>query len=96
MPISRKEVEKVSLLGRLLLSQQELDTMTSQLGEILGYMEMLNELDTAAVAPMAHPLDISDVMREDRIEASLDREEALRNAPKRDQECYLVPAVFEI
>ena len=94
MPISRQEVEKVSLLGRLLLSEQELDTMTSQLGEILGYIELLGELDTSRVEPMAHPLDIADVFRDDRVLPSLDRDEALRNAPSRDQECYLVPAVL--
>ena len=94
MPISRQEVEKVSLLGRLLLSEQELDTMTSQLGEILGYIELLGEVDTSRVEPMAHPLDIADVFRDDRVQPSLDRDEALRNAPSRDQECYLVPAVL--
>ncbi len=94
MAISRQEVEKVSLLGRLLLSQQELDTMTSQMGGILGYMELLGELDTAQVEPMAHALDVSDVFRDDVVQPSLDRREALANAPKRDQECYLVPAVL--
>lgn len=94
MPISRQEVEKVSLLGRLLLSEQELDTMTSQLGEILGYIELLGEVDTSRVEPMAHPLDIADVLRDDRVQPSLDRDEALLNAPSRDQECYLVPTVL--
>jgi aspartyl-tRNA(Asn)/glutamyl-tRNA(Gln) amidotransferase subunit C len=94
MAISRQEVEKVSLLGRLLLSEQELDTMTSQMGGILGYMELLGELDTEQVEPMAHALDVSDVFRDDVVQPSLDRREALANAPKRDQECYLVPAVL--
>ena len=94
MPISRKEVEKVSLLARLLLSEQELDTMTSQMGDILGYMDLLGGVNTELVEPMAHPLDISDVFRDDCVRPSLDREEALRNAPSRDQECYLVPAVL--
>ena len=94
MAISRQEVEKVSLLGRLLLSEQELDTMTSQLGDILGYMDLLGELETQQVEPMAHALDVANVFREDRVGASLDRSEALANAPKRDAECYLVPAVL--
>lgn len=94
MAITRKEVEKVALLGRLLLSEAELDTMTSQLGDILNYMELLGELDTEQVEPMAHALDVANVFREDRVGASLDRDEALANAPKRDAECYLVPAVL--
>ena len=94
MAISRKEVEKVSLLGRLLLSEQQLDTMTSQMGDILGYMELLGELDTEQVEPMAHALDVSDVFRDDAVRPSLPCREALANAPKSDHECYLVPAVL--
>ena len=45
MAISRKEVEKVSLLGRLLLSEEELDKMTSQMGDILAYMDLLSEVE---------------------------------------------------
>jgi aspartyl-tRNA(Asn)/glutamyl-tRNA(Gln) amidotransferase subunit C len=92
--ISRDEVKKVSLLGRLLLSDDELDRMTAQMGQILQYMELLGEVDTGQVQPMAHPLDIADVFREDRVQPSLAREEALANAPHRDDECYRVPAVL--
>jgi aspartyl-tRNA(Asn)/glutamyl-tRNA(Gln) amidotransferase subunit C len=94
MAITRQEVQQVSLLGRLLLSEQELDQMTSQLGAILQYMELLGEVNTDGIEPMAHPLDVSDVLREDCQRPSLDREEALANAPLRDAECYLVPAVL--
>jgi aspartyl-tRNA(Asn)/glutamyl-tRNA(Gln) amidotransferase subunit C len=94
MAISRQEVEKVSLLGRLLLTEAELDTMTHQLGDILGYMELLGEVDTEKVEPMAHALDVANVLRDDHARPSLDREDALSNAPHRDAECYLVPAVL--
>ena len=94
MAISRDEVEKVSLLGRLLLSEEELDKMTSQLGEILGYMDLLAEVDTEQVEPMAHALDVADVFRDDAVRPSFDRDKILANAPNRDQECYRVPAVL--
>jgi aspartyl-tRNA(Asn)/glutamyl-tRNA(Gln) amidotransferase subunit C len=94
MPISREEVEKVSLLGRLLLSDEELAKLTVQLGAILDYMNLLQELNTDDVQPMAHALDVSDVFRDDLLRPSLDREQALANAPHRDAECYLVPAVL--
>ena len=94
MSISRQEVEKVSLLGRLLLSEAELDTMTHQLGDILGYVDLLGEVDTEKVEPMAHALDVANAFREDKARPSLDREDALANAPHRDGECYLVPAVL--
>jgi len=94
MSISREEVEKVSLLGRLLLSEAELDRMTHQMAEILGYMELLNELDTTAVEPMAHALENFNVTRADEARPGLPREAALGNAPHRDEECYRVPAVL--
>jgi aspartyl-tRNA(Asn)/glutamyl-tRNA(Gln) amidotransferase subunit C len=94
MPISRAEVEKIALLSRLLLSEEDLDRMAHQLGDILGYMELLREVDTQGVEPMSHALDVANVMREDSLRPSLDREVALSNAPHRDAECYLVPAVL--
>ena len=94
MPISRTEVEKVSLLARLELSDEELDRMTSQMGEILGYVDLLSELDTSDVEPMAHALDVANAFRDDRVCPSLEREAALANAPHRDEECYRVPAVL--
>jgi aspartyl-tRNA(Asn)/glutamyl-tRNA(Gln) amidotransferase subunit C len=94
MSISRNEVEKVSLLARLLLSEGELAQMTGQLGEVLEYIALLGEVDTEGVEPMAHPLDVVDAYRDDEVRPSLPREQALANAPNRDGECYRVPAVL--
>ena len=94
MALTRADVEKVSLLGRLLLSEAELDTMTTQLGRVVGYVEQLSEVKTDDVRPMAHALDMHNVFREDELRASLPRDAALANAPKRDSECYRVPAVL--
>ena len=82
------------MLGRLLLSDAELDTMTTQLDHILQYMELLGEVDTDDVEPMAHALEVSDVFREDQVRASLDRHRALANSTGHDEECYRVPAVL--
>lgn len=94
MSLTRAEVEKVSLLGRLMLTPEELDTMTSQLGEIVEYMNLLSELDTDGVEPMAHAVELSNVFRSDEVRPSLDRDAALSNAPHTDGEFYLVPAVL--
>jgi aspartyl-tRNA(Asn)/glutamyl-tRNA(Gln) amidotransferase subunit C len=94
MAISQEEVQKVALLARLLLNPQEVDLMTSQLGQILDYMALLKEVNTEGVEPMAHAAEMANVFREDRVEPSLPRELALANAPKRDEECYRVPAVL--
>ena len=94
MSLTRDEIEKISLLARLRLSASELDAMTTQLAAIVQYMEQLNELDTEGVQPMAHGVELADVFAPDVVRASLDRESALANAPKRDAECYRVPAVL--
>ncbi len=94
MSLTRADVEKVSLLGRLLLSDAELDKMTEQMGRIVGYIEQLGELNTENVQPMAHALEMHNVFAEDALGASLPREAALANAPKKDAECYRVPAVL--
>ena len=94
MSLTRADVEKVSLLGRLLLSETELDTMTTQLGRVVGYVEQLNEVPTDGVQPMAHAVEMHNVFRDDVLRESLPREAALANAPKRDSECYRVPAVL--
>lgn len=94
MSLTRQEVEKVSLLARLRLSDAELDLMTEQLGQIVDYVESLAELDTENVEPMAHALDVHNVFAADELRPSLDREAALAGAPHHDREFYLVPAVL--
>jgi aspartyl-tRNA(Asn)/glutamyl-tRNA(Gln) amidotransferase subunit C len=94
MILSREDVEKVSLLGRLKLTPAELGTMTSQLTAIVGYVEQLKELDTTNVEPMAHAMELRNVFALDELRPSLPRPEALANAAKKDSECYRVPAVL--
>lgn len=94
MSLSRAEVEKIALLARLQLTPGELDGLTRQLANIVDYVESLRDLDTRDVEPMAHALDLVNVFAADQLVPSLDREQALANAPKRDDECYRVPAVL--
>jgi aspartyl-tRNA(Asn)/glutamyl-tRNA(Gln) amidotransferase subunit C len=94
MSLSRDDVEKVALLGRLRLSPQELDTMTAQLGAIVGYVDLLAELNTEDVEPMAHAVELTNVFRSDEERPSLSLAEALANAPHQDGQFYLVPAVL--
>jgi len=94
MSLTRADVEKVSLLGRLLLSPAELDTMTTQLTRVVGYVEQLSEVNTDGIQPMAHAVEMHNVFRDDVLAPSLPRDAALANAPKRDSDCYRVPAVL--
>jgi aspartyl-tRNA(Asn)/glutamyl-tRNA(Gln) amidotransferase subunit C len=95
MSLTRQEVEKVALLGRLKLSDAELERFTTQLNQIVGYVQQLQQLDTEDVEPMAHPLPINNVFRADETKESVGVDKALANAPKRDTEFYLVPPVLE-
>ena len=94
MSISRQEVAKVASLARLALANDELDRMTSQLGSIVGFVSQLEQLDTADVEPLAHPLDAKNVFRDDVVKPSLATAQALQSAPRHDGECFLVPAVL--
>ena len=94
MSISRQDIEKVALLGRLRLSEGELATMTAELAQIVGYVDQLAEVDTDGVEPMAHAIEVANVFRTDDVTESLPRDEALANAPHRDERGYLVPAVL--
>lgn len=94
MSISRQDVEKVALLARLTLSHEETERMTAQLNDVVSYVDHLAEVDTQDVAPMAHAIELENVLRPDQVLPSLPRHEALANAPSRNQSGYLVPAVL--
>ncbi|MEW6001420.1 MAG: Asp-tRNA(Asn)/Glu-tRNA(Gln) amidotransferase subunit GatC [Nitrospirota bacterium] len=95
MKISKGEVEHIALLARLSLSKEEEDLFGSQLSSILSYMEKLNELDTRNIEPTSHVLSLSNVMREDTSRPSLEKAEALRNAPDHTDKFYRVPKIIE-
>jgi aspartyl-tRNA(Asn)/glutamyl-tRNA(Gln) amidotransferase subunit C len=93
--LTRDEVAKVALLGRLKLTADEMDRMTVQLGRVLEYVDSLNEVDTQGVEPMAHAIELRDIFRADAPVPSLPRKDALANAPKTDGRCFVVPAILE-
>ncbi len=94
-PLTAEQVARVAALARLKLSPDELRSMTTQLGRILGYVEMLEELNTDDVAPMAHAVEMTNVFRDDVVRESLPRQDALANAPKTDRRFFQVPQVIE-
>ncbi len=92
--ISREEVEKTAHLARILLTEEEVAGFTAQLGSILAYMEKLAELDTASVAPLAHVLPLSNVLRPDEVTPSIGAELAVREAPASSSGFFKVPKVL--
>jgi aspartyl-tRNA(Asn)/glutamyl-tRNA(Gln) amidotransferase subunit C len=95
MGLTAEDVAKVALLARLRLSADELAVFTGQLNQIVEYVAQLEELDVSDVEPLAHGVDMSNVFRDDVVKPSLDRQDALANAPKRNEQSFLVPAVLE-
>jgi len=90
-----KEVQKVASLARLSLSDQELTDYGNQLTQILSYVEVLNELELEDTVPMPHAVDLQNVFRADEQRPSLDRDQALANAPKTDGQFFQVPQILE-
>ena len=91
--IEIKDVEHVARLARLNLTEEEKVKFSKQLGDILKYMEQLNEVDTTGVEPMNHPIDFSNVMREDVARYDCSREELMANAPEVEQDFFKVPKI---
>jgi aspartyl-tRNA(Asn)/glutamyl-tRNA(Gln) amidotransferase subunit C len=90
-----EQVRKVARLARLELSDADLTRMTEQLTNILNYVDQLTELNTDGVEPMAHPLPVQNVFRDDEPRPSLPVDEALKNAPTRLGNFFGVPAVLD-
>jgi aspartyl-tRNA(Asn)/glutamyl-tRNA(Gln) amidotransferase subunit C len=87
--------EHLARLARLSLSDKERELYGNQLNSILAYMEKLNELDTGNIEPTSHVISISNVMREDLPWTSLDRKDALSNAPDPADKFFRVPKIIE-
>jgi aspartyl-tRNA(Asn)/glutamyl-tRNA(Gln) amidotransferase subunit C len=95
MPISRHDVLHVARLACLELEEHEVEKMSQDLGQILGYVELLGELDTSGIPPTAHVAVPRAPLREDEVEATLDTETALAEAPRRSADSFAVPGFVD-
>lgn len=95
MSLSAEDVRWVAHLARLELPAAELELLTGQLSKIVDYVNLLQQVDTDNVAPLAHALDLHDVFRADEPRPSLSADAALANAPARSNDYYSVPAVLD-
>lgn len=95
MKITSDQVDYVAHLGRLALEPEEKIKYQGQLDDILKYMDMLAEVPTDDVEPMAGPVQMYTPLREDEVNTSLPIEEALSNAPARTGTSFRVPKVIE-
>ena len=95
MAFDKTEVEKVAQLARLHISDSEIDEVTGRITEILALIDQMQSVDTDAVVPLAHPLDLTQRLREDYVTESNRRDELQLLASEVEEGLYLVPKVIE-
>jgi aspartyl-tRNA(Asn)/glutamyl-tRNA(Gln) amidotransferase subunit C len=94
MAVTIKDVEHIAALAKLEFTEAEKEKFTHQMNQILDYMNKLNSLDTSAVEPLSHVIELSNVFREDEVKPGVSTEEALRNAPEKNEQFFKVPKVI--
>ena len=92
--ISTEDVAHVATLARLRLSDEELERFTGQLAAVLDHARDVEALDTQGVPPTAHPLPLVNVLRDDVVVPSLDRQEVLAQAPAVEADRFRVPRIL--
>lgn len=92
--ISRDDVAHVARLARLELDDEELDRFTEQLGAVLDHARDVEALDVDDVVPTSHPLPLQNVLRDDVVRPSVDRDEVLAAAPSVESGRFRVPPVL--
>ena len=94
MKITQKDIRHVAKLARLDLDEAAIEAFYGQLGDILNYMETLNQVDTRDVMPTAHAIDLANALRDDTPKPHLEPSKALENAPLQDDGSFIVPKVI--
>jgi len=93
--ISRKDIEKVAVLARIRVDDEQISALEKDLGNILDLVDQLGTADTDSVEPMAHPLDAVQRLRADEVTETNQREDFQAIAPATENGLYLVPRVIE-
>jgi len=93
MAITTEEILHIAELARLELAPQEIEMFTTQFGNILTYMERLEQVPTDHISPMSHPIEMVNAFREDLSMESIPTEIALSNAPEKDENAFIVPKI---
>jgi aspartyl-tRNA(Asn)/glutamyl-tRNA(Gln) amidotransferase subunit C len=95
MEVNDALVDKLANLSRLQFSATEKEAIKADLQRMIQFVEKLNELDTTGVEPLLHMSEQVNILREDEVQGSVSRTEALQNAPVHDEEFFKVPKVIK-
>ncbi len=95
MKVTRNDIDTVASLSRLNIRDDEVADVMEQLDKFLNYVDNLNGIDTTDIEPTTYALQMQNVFRTDTIKPSLPREDALSNAPLKEDGYFKVPRVLE-
>ena len=93
MKMTPEKTLAIATLARLEISSGQAVQLAAQMDDILGYMDKLNEIDTADVEPMYTPVDTPGVLRADEVAKDFERSDILKNAPETDGQYFIVPRI---
>ena len=93
--IDKETVEYVANLARIELKKEEANMLSGQLGDILGFIDKLKEVNVDKVLPTSHAITVSNVLREDSPKQPLPADSVLSNAPLKREKFFLVPKIIE-
>ena len=95
MKITKEEINHVAHLARLEMPAEAVGKFADQIGQILEYVDTLNAIDTTGIAATSHATDLTNAFREDTVHAHIKPEDALANAPEKENGNFIVPRVIE-
>ena len=95
MSLDNKQVKEIAYLARLSVDDSHIEQSTEELNNILNLMEELGEIETGDIEPMAHPLHMSQRLRDDEVSEDDLSKEFQEIAPKIGKSHFLVPTVIE-
>jgi aspartyl-tRNA(Asn)/glutamyl-tRNA(Gln) amidotransferase subunit C len=95
MKITDEIIDHLAHLARLSFSDDEKEDLKQDLEKMIGFVEKLKEIDTTGVEPLLHISDAENVLREDEVKQTITKQEALLNAPKANDDFFIVPKVIK-
>ena len=95
MPLERKEIQNIAWLARLTIEDRAIAGYTKDLADILALVEQMQSVESAAIEPLAHPLEIDTQLRVDEVTEEDQRDSFQKIAPVTEDGYYIVPKVIE-
>jgi aspartyl-tRNA(Asn)/glutamyl-tRNA(Gln) amidotransferase subunit C len=93
--IDKETIKHIAYLSRLEVKEDEMDTISRKIGDILSYVDKLQSVNTENIGITYNTINLTNALRDDELKDSLDREKVLQNAPEKEMGCFKVPKVLE-